>query len=104
MEYRVTGKQVGVNGCTYTAKGSTAGEAFTQMLTHLRDEHDLELPDPEDVLENRSDESTWNRAAQLIIQRLRERLHLHWSQIGRPEPPEPPLTTPPPAGSDETPG
>lgn len=42
---------LGIADCTYTAYGETAGDAVEDMVEHLRAEHDLNMPDADEILE-----------------------------------------------------
>ncbi len=42
---------LGIANCSYTARGETPGEAVEAMVKHLRQEHHLDMPDAEDILD-----------------------------------------------------
>ena len=76
MAFNVHGEDdLGVAGCDYVASGETAEEVIDEMSAHLRDEHDVDLPDTELILSedqiNLADDEE-----QLVVSRLREALNL----------------------------
>ena len=44
--------ELGVIDCDYIARGMTPGEVLEKMVDHLRSEHDLDMPDAEEILSN----------------------------------------------------
>ena len=48
----VSCKELGIVDCTFSASGQTAGEVLEKMITHLRSEHDLDMPEAEEILSN----------------------------------------------------
>jgi len=87
----VHGKDLGVEGCIYNARGETAEDIMKDMFDHLRKDHDMDMPPAEDVLEDRSmpveaidfhrgegidPNLPGDKGVQLVIQRLLERLDL----------------------------
>ena len=89
----VHGKDLGVAGCDYVARGETARDAVDDMIAHLEDEHDIDMPDAGVIMENYRGEGTLVEALQeaftgepskeqrLIIQRLREALDISEEEI-----------------------
>ena len=43
---------LGVADCTYTAYGETPGEAVEKIVQHLRREHNINMPDADQILES----------------------------------------------------
>ena len=48
----VSCKELGIVDCAFSASGQTAGEVLEKMIKHLRSEHDLDMPDAEEILSN----------------------------------------------------
>ncbi len=93
---KLTGEQINVNGCTYTAEGDTPAEVLRKMVDHLADEHGIKLPDPEAILARNVDEARLDHGVRLVLERIRERLDL--TDKGIPDRPVPPTVTPPGRG------
>lgn len=66
--------ELGVADCDYVARGETTGDVLEEMIDHLQDEHDVELPDAEEMIEDRVDEDELDSEARIILDRLQERL------------------------------
>ena len=92
MTMKVSCKELGIEGCDYSAKGKTAGDVVEKMVEHLHDQHDIRMPDAEvimqgEVIEDPIDVIEPDTA--LVVQRLKETLNI--------EPPEGPDMPIPPA-------
>ena len=76
MTFTIHGSDdLGVVDCDYVAKGETAGAVADDIITHLRDEHDVDMPDADAVMKaDNIDVST--RAVQVIVERLRDVLNI----------------------------
>ena len=87
----VTGKELGIENCSFTARGKTAGDIVKSIFDHLESEHDMHMPSVEETLEMYQtdvDAFDYRRAAvvnaempldegvQLIIRRLKDKLDL----------------------------
>ncbi len=87
----VTGKELGIENCSFTARGKTAGDVLESMFDHLESEHDMHMPDVKETLEMYQTDIEafdFRRAAvvnaempldegvQLVIRRLKEKLDL----------------------------
>jgi len=90
---KLTGADINVSGCSFTAEADTAGEVLRRMVEHLRSEHDIQLPDPETILGWDEDETQLDRGARLALRRMRERLGL--TKKGLDEPKMDPIQVPP---------
>lgn len=44
--------ELGIDDCTFSASGKTAGEVLEKMIPHLRSEHKLDMPDADEILNN----------------------------------------------------
>ena len=81
QEIQIPCEELGVYECDYVARAKTPAEAAKQIVEHLRSEHGLHLPDVDEILGGRSlvDRLSGGRLGKdeaLVMQRLRERLHV----------------------------
>lgn len=44
--------ELGIKDCSFSASGKTAGEILEKMITHLRSEHHLDMPDAAEIMSN----------------------------------------------------
>ena len=70
-----------VEGCDRVFRGETPIAVVEEIVQHLRDEHDLELPDADAIVEGKVDaasilEGPMDPGAQVVLERLREKLGL----------------------------
>lgn len=71
------GEDLGIAGCEYVASGETPGDVVRDVKEHLKDEHNVDLPETEAILEGREFDETVIGAsedANIIVRRLREAL------------------------------
>jgi predicted small metal-binding protein len=71
--------ELGIAGCDFVARGETAGDVVKQVVEHLRSEHEIEMPDADDILESRvRDDPVMadNKKVWLVIEKLRESLDI----------------------------
>jgi predicted small metal-binding protein len=76
---KVKCSELGILDCDFTATGETAGDVVEQVVEHLNEEHDLDMPDADMILTGKVDEGTLKMlkpAAVLVIERLTEALNL----------------------------
>jgi predicted small metal-binding protein len=64
-----------------SVEGEAPADVMEQVVEHLRSEHDIELPDAEEILENKvGDNVVWSTPldddARLVLERLREQLNI----------------------------
>lgn len=79
MTKRLACKQLGVIGCDFSASGESAGDIVRQVVEHLRAEHDMDMPDPEIILEGETMEDPLDMVepgSALVVQRLKEALNI----------------------------
>jgi predicted small metal-binding protein len=79
MTREIKCSELGIEGCDFTASGEAAGDAVVEMVEHLRAEHDLDMPDAEDILAGDAGKDPFtlpSPAAQLATERLRESLNI----------------------------
>jgi len=79
MKFKITSKELGIQDCDFVATGDTAGDVVEQVVNHLRDEHDIDMPDAEvilqgEVVENPLSES--DPAVELVVERLTSALNI----------------------------
>jgi predicted small metal-binding protein len=81
-----------IEGCDVVAQGETAGEVLREIVPHLRKEHNLDLPDVEEILAGKMSqdelfEGQEDEAVRLIVSRLHEALDIE--PMDTPEGPAP---------------
>jgi predicted small metal-binding protein len=70
-----------VADCEFVVHGEVPGEIVAEVVEHLREAHDIEMPDAEAILEGKVDEAMdLDEETRKIVQRLREALEL--SDVG----------------------
>ncbi|OJX43929.1 MAG: hypothetical protein BGO78_02910 [Chloroflexi bacterium 44-23] len=87
----VSAKELGVENCSFVARGITAGDVIEEMFDHLEKKHDFNMPDAETTLEMYmtdleeydlnnvtalNTELPLDEGVKLIVQRLKEKLNL----------------------------
>jgi predicted small metal-binding protein len=74
MAIELSGKDLGVAGCDWSASGETPADVLEQLVDHLRHEHDINLPDAETILEGKAIEDLLmegaDEATELIVRRI----------------------------------
>lgn len=85
MAVEIKCTQLGVADCGYVARGETTGDALEDMIEHLDEEHDVELPEPDAIIENRVDEDLLDGEARVIVGRLQDQLNVADSEEGVPD-------------------
>lgn len=63
-----------VADCDYVARGETTGDVLEDIIEHLDEEHDVELPDAEDIIDDAVDEDELDGEARVIVNRIQERM------------------------------
>ena len=79
MKMSITGKELGINDCDFEASGDTAGDVVSQVVDHLREVHDLDMPDVETILEGQSSDEFLSDAdpgIALVVERLTSKLNI----------------------------
>lgn len=78
-------EELGIADCDYVATGETAGDVVDDMIEHLEDHHDLDLPDPDVIMSFASGDEALDaldidvqlsEEARIVTQRIREELQL----------------------------
>jgi predicted small metal-binding protein len=93
MMKKIECSELGIQDCDFTASGETAGDVVEQVVQHLRDEHDIDMPDADVILEGKVKEdplASVEPDVALVIQRLTEALNIMPPE--EPDMPEPPIT------------
>jgi predicted small metal-binding protein len=68
------GEDLGIADCDFVARGEAPGEIMHEMVEHLREEHDMDLPDAEAILQGDVDETDVDDKIWMVVRRLREDL------------------------------
>jgi predicted small metal-binding protein len=73
-------QDLGIQGCDFAARGEAAGDVVEQVVTHLRREHKVQMPDADPILAGEATGSPLTRemdkGASAVVRRPREALHL----------------------------
>jgi predicted small metal-binding protein len=70
---------LGIRDCSWVARGETAGDVVEQVVRHLRREQDINMPNPEQIIEGQVYDDpmdTLDPAVATLVERLREELNL----------------------------
>lgn len=85
----VRGEDLGIADCDFVAQGEDAKTVVDQMVAHLEDEHDIDMPDAEVILGDYPDipnliktlervfSGEPDEETQMVVRRLREALDIH---------------------------
>jgi predicted small metal-binding protein len=88
----VSCEDLGIENCDYVARGEGAEEVVDEMVTHLEEEHDMDMPEPAVILDTYPDDDTFiqelaevftgepDEETRLVLQRLRDELNLQEGQ------------------------
>lgn len=79
MTKKITGSELGIQDCDFTARGETAIDVASQVVEHLRAEHGIDLPDAEVIMSGDLSTSIMpsaDPAVHLIVDRLKETLNI----------------------------
>lgn len=94
MSYEIQGEEdLGIADCDFVAHGETPADVVEQVVEHLQDEHDIDMPDLDAILENEVEAALLPESVRLVVARLQEALNI--SDAGTPdvEPPLPPTAS-----------
>ena len=76
---QITCSEIGIAGCDFSTSGAAAGDAVEAMVDHIRNEHNIDMPDVEVVMTGNVKED-WldvvDPAAELAVRRLTEALNI----------------------------
>jgi predicted small metal-binding protein len=81
---------LGVAGCEYVARAATPHEVVEDMVKHLRKNHDIDMPDAEEIMSGDYDETTGlgdalDEEARLVVKRMRETLDIEGLEDDSPD-------------------
>jgi predicted small metal-binding protein len=77
-------EEIGIADCDYVARGETAGDIVDDMVEHLEDQHDIALPDPDDIMSYASGDEDLDaldldiglsEEARIVTERIRNELN-----------------------------
>ena len=91
MSKKIKCSELGIQNCDFVAEGETSGDVVREIVEHIRSEHDIDLPDAEVILKGKITDGPFeqaDRATELVITRLREKLNIESSDED-PKPPTP---------------
>ena len=84
----VRGADLGIANCDFVAQGEDARTVVAQMVDHLEEEHDIDMPDPDVILGDYPDTTTLleilnevfsgrqDEETELVVRRLRQALNV----------------------------
>lgn len=75
MAIELRGKDLGVADCDWAALGETPVDVVQQMVAHLRQEHQIEMPSAEAILEGKATEEPMLEGTDETVRLIVERLH-----------------------------
>jgi predicted small metal-binding protein len=79
MTKKLSCSELGVTDCEFTASGETVGNVVEEMVAHLRDKHEINLPDADDILTGEMEEDpleNLDRTSSLVVRRMIEKLEI----------------------------
>ena len=79
MTKKITGSELGIQDCDFTAHGETASDVVGQVVEHLRTEHGIDMPDAELIMSgdlNQSIMPPTDPGVEMIVDRLKETLNI----------------------------
>jgi predicted small metal-binding protein len=98
MAFELNCKDIGVKDCDWTAKGETPADVVEQAVAHLEDDHSLEMPEPETILEGKLTDqplkSDVDESVRTVVERIQQELNI--------VPPDVPTDAAPAAGKVTT--
>ncbi len=90
MSKKIKCKELGFQGCDFIAEGMTSGDVVKEIVEHLKNEHDINMPDADVILKGRMSDNPFtpvDKATELVIERLTEKLNINMPDGS--EPPTP---------------
>lgn len=79
MTKRISCSELGVKDCEFTASGETVEDVVEEMVEHLRDTHDMDMPDADAIMTGKVGEGpleSMDDASGLVVQRMIEKLNI----------------------------
>jgi len=65
-----------IAGCDLVVEGEAPGDVAERVVRHLREEHDIDMPDAESIVAGDFDEEVLDKEVRTVTRRLREALAL----------------------------
>lgn len=88
MAIELSGQDLGIANCDWSATGETPADVIEQMVNHLRQEHDIDMPKTETIMEGRATDDPImedvDDRVRLIIRRIHAELDMPESAGGGP--------------------
>jgi len=75
VEKELKCEDLNVKDCDFVVRGDTPKDVIEQAVEHLREEHDISLPDAQRILDGKGIEHLEDQA-RLVAQRIREALDI----------------------------
>ncbi len=69
-------KDLQIKDCDWTVEGEAPADVVEMAVKHLRNNHNLDVPDAENILEGDYDPDDLDEGARVVVQRLRETLNV----------------------------
>lgn len=80
MTIELSGKDLGIGNCEWSATGETPADVVEQVVKHLRKEHNIDMPAADMIMRGRVSEnplmSDADASVKLIVRRLYSELDL----------------------------
>lgn len=91
-------RELGIANCDYVATGETVGDVVEDMVEHLEDEHDVDMPSVESILDAEGSmhiadlglDFDLSEEAALLVRRIRTEMNLIDEETGDDTPLVPP--------------
>ncbi len=80
MAIKLVCDELGVVDCDFVAQGEAPGDVVEELVAHLREAHDLDMPDADEILEDDFQDEVaadLDPAVLTVVKRLREELDLN---------------------------
>lgn len=75
MTIELSGKDLGIADCDWSASGETPADVVRQVVEHLRQEHDIDMPSAEAIIEGKATEEPIMKSADETVRLVVRRLH-----------------------------
>lgn len=69
-------QDLGIQDCSFVARGATPGDVVEHMVEHLRQNHDLDTPEADEILEGDYNLQLLDDGVRLVIERLNQALDI----------------------------
>jgi predicted small metal-binding protein len=83
MTIELSCSELGIHNCDWVARGATAGEVVEQVVQHLSRHQNINMPDPDAIVEGwvfDDPMDTPDPEVATIVRRLREKLNLQGTE------------------------